>query len=185
MLPVGLLAQAHQCVLKAFIYKGFAYLPFHRNTIPGGWVEFIDLDLAWQSSDGSLTEEHSSLKFNKQFLKASRDREMEPSPGPLLQGYLESAGFSDIKHEKFFWPVGTWPADKHLVKLSLIPLLIRYARFFRSTQRQQFGSFLIPSLTGCDFAYVEGSWCMELPPNHGRPRSIYLRAFHTPIGILT
>lgn len=185
MLPVGLFAQAQQYVLKACIYEGFAYLPFRRNTVPGGWVEFIDLDLTWQSSDGSLTEEHSSLKFNKQFLKASRDREMEPSPGPLLQGYLESAGFSDIRHEKFFWPVGTWPADKHLVKPSLIPLLIRCTCCFRSTQRQQFCSSLWPSLTGCDFAYVEGSRCMELPPNHGRPRSIHLRALYTPTRILT
>ncbi|KAI9723231.1 MAG: hypothetical protein M1812_001113 [Candelaria pacifica] len=85
-----------------------------ENTLPGGWVEFIDLDLAWQSPDGSLTEDHASLKFNHQFLKASRNREMEPSPGPLLQGYLKDAGFSDIEHEKFVWPVGTWPADKHL-----------------------------------------------------------------------
>lgn len=90
-----------------------------RFTKPGGYSEFIDLDLAWTSPDGSLTPNHASLKFNHEFLKATRATNMEPCPGPLLEGYLKDAGFADIHARKFVWPVGTWPADKHLVRNSI------------------------------------------------------------------
>jgi len=52
------------------------------------------------------------------FLKASRAAKVEPCPGPLLEGWMKDAGFKDVKARKFVWPVGTWPADKHLVRLS-------------------------------------------------------------------
>lgn len=86
-----------------------------RHTKPGGYVEFIDLDLNWVSPDGSLSSEHASLKFNREFLKASRKAGTEPSPGPLLEGLLKGAGFEGIVAQKYIWPVGTWPADRHLV----------------------------------------------------------------------
>ncbi|KAL9070259.1 MAG: hypothetical protein Q9161_004952 [Pseudevernia consocians] len=80
----------------------------------GGWVECIDLDLEWNSPDGSLTPEHASKYFNTTYLKASREGGMEPCPGPLLEGWLKDAGFKDVAAERHVWPVGTWPADKHL-----------------------------------------------------------------------
>ncbi|MCJ1269642.1 hypothetical protein MMC22_009534 [Lobaria immixta] len=81
---------------------------------PGGYAEFIDLDLEWTSPDGSLTEDHASLKFNQEFRKASRAANAEPCPGPLLEGHLKDAGFEDVVTQKYVWPVGTWPADRHL-----------------------------------------------------------------------
>ena len=77
---------------------------------------WTDLDLAWRSPDNSLTPEHASLKFNHEFLKACRALNMEPCPGPLLESWIKECGFVDVKSEKFVWPVGTWPADKHLVR---------------------------------------------------------------------
>ena len=41
---------------------------------------------------------------------------MEPCPGPLLEGWLKDTGAEDVKADKFVWPVGPWPADKHLVR---------------------------------------------------------------------
>lgn len=87
-----------------------------RNLQPGGYAEFIDLDLEWTSPDGSLTEDHASLKFNQEFRKASRAADAEPCPGPLLEGHLKDAGFEDVVVQKYVWPVGTWPADRHLVR---------------------------------------------------------------------
>ena len=87
----------------------------NRHTVPGGWVECIDLDLQWRSPDDSLTEEHASKYFNEIFLGASRDSGMEPCPGPFLERWLKDAGFEDVTAERHVWPVGTWPADKHLV----------------------------------------------------------------------
>ena len=89
--------------------------------MPGGYAEFIDLDLEWTSPDGSLTENHASLKFNREFRKASSAANMEPCPGPLLEGYLNDAGFKNVVARKYVWPIGTWPADKHLVSGSILP----------------------------------------------------------------
>ncbi|KAI4196934.1 MAG: hypothetical protein LQ346_003143 [Caloplaca aetnensis] len=85
-----------------------------ENTKPGGWVEFIDLDLTWTSPDGSLTEEHASKRFNNEFIKASRDTNIESCPGLYLEGWMKDAGFQGVQAEKFVWPVGTWPKEKHL-----------------------------------------------------------------------
>lgn len=92
-----------------------------RHTRPGGWVEFIDLDLTWTSPDGSLQESHASKKFNNEFIKASREASIEPCPGLYLEGWMKDAGFKDVKAEKFVWPVGTWPKDKHLVSGEILP----------------------------------------------------------------
>lgn len=86
-----------------------------RYLQPGGYAEFIDLDVEWTSPDGSLTENHACLKFNQEFRKASRATNSEPCIGPLLEGHLKDAGFKDVVAQKYVWPVGTWPADRHLV----------------------------------------------------------------------
>ncbi|KAF6223568.1 hypothetical protein HO133_000411 [Letharia lupina] len=85
-----------------------------EHTKPGGWVECIDLDLEWNSPDGSLTPDLASKHFNTTFLAASREGGMEPCPGPLLEGWLRDAGFKDVAAERHVWPVGTWPADRYL-----------------------------------------------------------------------
>lgn len=87
-----------------------------RHTTPGGWAEFIDLDLRWTSPDGSLKEEHAGKKFNNEFIKASHQANIEPCPGLYLEQWMKDAGFKDVKGEKFVWPVGTWPKDKDLVR---------------------------------------------------------------------
>ena len=88
---------------------------FTRHTKPGGWVEYIDLDLECRSPDDSVTREHASKHFNELFLAASRKSGMEPCPGPRLEGWLKDAGFEGVTAERHVLPVGTWPADKHLV----------------------------------------------------------------------
>ncbi|KAL9111192.1 MAG: hypothetical protein Q9187_007946, partial [Circinaria calcarea] len=81
---------------------------------PGGYTEFIDFDLDWASPDGSLAEDSACRKTNLTFLKALKEANMEPCPGPLLEEWVKDAGFVDVVHQKFPLPVGTWPADKHL-----------------------------------------------------------------------
>ena len=48
-------------------------------------------------------------------MTAMRKANIEPSPGPRLEGWVKDAGFTDVHHEKCILPVGTWPSDKHLV----------------------------------------------------------------------
>ncbi|KAL9637955.1 MAG: hypothetical protein Q9204_001681 [Flavoplaca sp. TL-2023a] len=72
-----------------------------EHTRPGGWVEFIDLDLTWTSPDGSLEESHASKKFNNEFIRASREANIESCPGLYLEGWMNDAGFKDKE-------VGAW-----------------------------------------------------------------------------
>ena len=74
----------------------------------------LDLDLAWTSPDGSLTEEMASLKFNKLFLQTCLEMGQDAQPGAKLEGYLKDAGYKDVVTQKFVIPVGTWPKDKQL-----------------------------------------------------------------------
>ncbi|KAL8947109.1 MAG: hypothetical protein Q9222_006576 [Ikaeria aurantiellina] len=85
-----------------------------QHTKPGGWAEFIDLDLTWTSPDGSLTEEHASKKFNRKFIEVCNTTGIEACPGLYLEGWMKDAGFQNVTAEKFVWPVGTWPKDKNL-----------------------------------------------------------------------
>ncbi|KAI4140680.1 MAG: hypothetical protein L6R39_005688 [Caloplaca ligustica] len=85
-----------------------------QHTKPGGWAEFIDLDLTWTSPDGSLKKHYASQKFNDEFIRVSRETNLESCPGLYLEGWMKDAGFKNVQAEKFVWPVGTWPKDKHL-----------------------------------------------------------------------
>ncbi|MCJ1388337.1 hypothetical protein MMC18_001183 [Xylographa bjoerkii] len=89
----------------------------HEFTKPGGWAEFVDIDLAWVSPDNSMPADSACLKINTEFIKATRDAGMEPSPGPLVEGMMKDVGFVNIHHQRYPLPVGTWPADKHLKEI--------------------------------------------------------------------
>ncbi|MCJ1476927.1 hypothetical protein MMC13_005596 [Lambiella insularis] len=84
---------------------------------PGAWAEFVDFDLHWVSPDNTLPEGTAVLKIRDEFIGATRNAGMEPSPGPLLEGWLKDAGYSNISHQRLPLPVGTWPADKRLKEL--------------------------------------------------------------------
>jgi len=86
---------------------------------PGGWVEYLDLDVTWTSPDDSLKETSSMLQASLKFIDGSRKAGMEPCPGPKLEGWVKDAGFTEVVHEKMVMPIGTWPADKLLVRLLL------------------------------------------------------------------
>ncbi|KAL8939647.1 MAG: hypothetical protein Q9216_003255, partial [Gyalolechia sp. 2 TL-2023] len=73
----------------------------YEHVKPGGWAEFIDLDLTWTSPDGTLHEEHAGKKFNNVFIKTCRDAGIEACPGLYLEGWMKDAGFQNKE-------VGAW-----------------------------------------------------------------------------
>ncbi|EFQ25684.1 methyltransferase domain-containing protein [Colletotrichum graminicola] len=85
----------------------------YKNTNPGGWVEFQDYDLLYTSDDGSLTEEHQTLKWIRLILEACDKMGRDGRPGPKLEKWVREAGFVNIVHEKFIVPIGPWPKDPH------------------------------------------------------------------------
>lgn len=135
-------------------------------------VECIENDLKVTSPDGSLKSDMALYKFNREFLKASVESGMEPCPGPLLEDLMKNAGFEDVTATKFVWPVGTWPADKHLVRhtIHMTPLFVLFGCF---------------QVTSADAAVknIERNRSLELPADPGRPRGFLVRAVYASVGL--
>jgi hypothetical protein len=86
-----------------------------RNVKPGGWVEFQDFNLKYYSDDDTLKDDSDTSKWVDILLDASRKNGREPNPGPLLEGWVKDAGFTNIQHEKVKLPIGPWAKNKQKV----------------------------------------------------------------------
>ncbi|KAF4823431.1 Secondary metabolism regulator LAE1 [Colletotrichum tropicale] len=95
----------------------------YENTKEGGWVEFQDYDLSFVSDDGSLTEEHETMKWVQGFIKACETIGRNACPGPHLEEWVKDAGFTDVVHQRFKLPIGPWPKDPHYKELGIINLI--------------------------------------------------------------
>ena len=82
---------------------------------PGGWVEFQDFNLKYYSDDDTLKDDSDTSIWVDILLDASRKNGREPSPGPLLEGWVKDVGFTNIHHEKVKLPIGPWAKDKRKV----------------------------------------------------------------------
>ncbi|KAF5522698.1 Secondary metabolism regulator LAE1 [Colletotrichum aenigma] len=96
----------------------------YENTNPGGWVEFQDYDLLYRSDDGSLTDDHHTSKWTKDFLDGFKSIGREPCPGPKLEGWAEEAGFTNIKHQVFKLPIGPWPKDPYYKDVGMTNMIM-------------------------------------------------------------
>lgn len=96
---------------------------YYRYTAPGGYTEFIDIDLIWRSPDNSIRWDGICMKMHKEFTSACRAAGFDPSPALKLEGYLRDAGFQDIESHKFHLPLGPWALDPRLVSLTGDPFI--------------------------------------------------------------
>ncbi|XTI89896.1 S-adenosyl-L-methionine-dependent methyltransferase [Cenococcum geophilum] len=94
-----------------------------ENVKPGGWVEFQDFNLKYYSDDDTLKDDSNTSKWVDILLDASRKNGREPSPGPLLEGWVKDAGFTNIHHEKVKLPIGPWAKDKQKKEVGLFNLV--------------------------------------------------------------
>jgi len=94
----------------------------YSNVVPGGWAEFQDYDLQWYSDDGSLTKDHFSLMWINTLLEAARKIHRDPCPGVKLEEWVKDAGFENVTHHKFKFPIGPWPKDSKLKQVGLYNL---------------------------------------------------------------
>ena len=88
----------------------------YEFTEPGGLAEFIDFDLAYGSPDNTIPKDSVTWKANAEFRKMATSIGVESCPGPHLAKWMKDAGFEDINEQVNPLPIGTWTADKHLVR---------------------------------------------------------------------
>ena len=87
---------------------------------PGGWAEFQDLDIKFYSDDNTLKDDSALSTWLRQSEEAVTMIGRTLSPGPHLKGWIEAAGFVNVRHEVFKLPVGLWPKQKSLVRSVLL-----------------------------------------------------------------
>lgn len=92
------------------------------NLNPGGWAEFQDHDLKLYSEDGSLKDDHSVWRWNREFRAAANQIGRDPQPGPKLEDWVKDAGFKNVVHRRIRLPVGPWPRDPELKEIGLCNL---------------------------------------------------------------
>ncbi|KAJ4302534.1 hypothetical protein N0V88_002683 [Collariella sp. IMI 366227] len=98
----------------------------HGNLNPGGWAEFQDFNVEYYSEDGSLKADSAIIKWTKSLNAAAYAAGRDPCPGSKLEGWVRDAGFVNVTHHKFRFPIGDWPKDPHLKtvgKLNLMQVL--------------------------------------------------------------
>ncbi|KAK2012135.1 TAM domain methyltransferase [Colletotrichum eremochloae] len=89
----------------------------------GGWAEFQDYELLFDTDDGTLTDEHDTMRWVKLANEVSDKVGREFSPGPKLYNWVKEAGYQNITHKRYKIPIGPWPKDPHYKELGMINLM--------------------------------------------------------------
>ncbi|KAI3558369.1 TAM domain methyltransferase [Colletotrichum abscissum] len=94
----------------------------YENLAPNGWAEFQDMSVLYACDDGTLTEKHAIMKWDRLFIEACKMLGREDSPGPKLEGWVREAPFKNVVHQHFKIPLGPWTKDAHNKDLGMCNL---------------------------------------------------------------
>ncbi|KAF2453799.1 S-adenosyl-L-methionine-dependent methyltransferase [Lineolata rhizophorae] len=97
----------------------------HRNTRPGGWVEFQDYAAPY-SQGGAARPDSPFFRMYDLLTQVIGKMGREMWPGPKLEGWVKDAGFTNVTHKVFKLPIGAWPKDptlKYVGGLNLVQFL--------------------------------------------------------------
>ncbi|KAI8289854.1 putative methyltransferase tdiE [Colletotrichum sp. SAR11_57] len=95
----------------------------YDNLEPNGWAEFSDMSVLYACDDGTLTEEHALMRWDRLFMQACDMLGREHSPGPKLEGWIRQAPFTNVRCHHFKIPLGPWPKDLHMKDLGWCNLI--------------------------------------------------------------
>ncbi|KAK1636816.1 S-adenosyl-L-methionine-dependent methyltransferase [Colletotrichum phormii] len=102
----------HSRVMTSSIGDWKLYLQrCYDNLEPGGWIELQEFDLYPRSDDGTLTHEHSLIKWCDLLLEASEKFGRPYVEVPPLKDLLTEVGFVDVSLDLYKWPTNTWPKN--------------------------------------------------------------------------
>lgn len=62
------------------------------------------------------------MKWINTLLSAARKIGRDPCPGASLEKWVRDAGFEDVVHQRFRFPVGPWPRDPALKEIGMYNL---------------------------------------------------------------
>lgn len=82
------------------------------NLIPGGWVEFQDLNFPLRCDDASAPPSSVPMQWSTYMMEGAAKLGVDLSASNHFPKWLAKAGFVDVKVERFAWPVNRWPKDE-------------------------------------------------------------------------
>lgn len=93
----------------------------YDNLTPGGVIEFAETDCAGcYSEDGTVLPDSPIDRYNRALADAGKILGRDAEAAPKLKGYLEAAGFVDVKEKRVKWPVGVWPKERSQKELGAV-----------------------------------------------------------------
>ncbi|KAH7030072.1 S-adenosyl-L-methionine-dependent methyltransferase [Macrophomina phaseolina] len=95
-------------------------------TKPGGWAEFSDYEMKYYSDDGSMPDDSYMKKLAELLVEGCDKIGRTVSPGPSLKGWMEQAGFTNIKQEICKLPMGAWPKDNTMKQIGAFNFVQTY-----------------------------------------------------------
>ncbi|KAK3347047.1 S-adenosyl-L-methionine-dependent methyltransferase [Lasiosphaeria hispida] len=91
-----------------------------ENLKPGGWIEFQETENVLYSQDGTLKPDHSMVKMMDGLMEACEKIGRTMNPAPMMRGWAEDAGFTNVQEQRFRIPVGAWPRDPRLKEIGTL-----------------------------------------------------------------
>ncbi|KAL1651963.1 hypothetical protein SLS58_000086 [Diplodia intermedia] len=95
----------------------------YRFLKPGGWIELQDFTMKFYTTNGEFKPGCPLDKWCDGVIEGVKAWGREPEPGPLLEGWVKDAGFTNITHKLLPLPVGTWPKDRKMKEIGALDLV--------------------------------------------------------------
>ena len=86
----------------------------NRCLIPGGWIEFQELDYILRSDDDSIPEDWELKRFISAIGEGLENLGLDLHRAEKLADEARAAGFVNVETKRMKIPIGTWPKNKLL-----------------------------------------------------------------------
>ncbi|OCL12117.1 hypothetical protein AOQ84DRAFT_285851, partial [Glonium stellatum] len=93
------------------------------NTLPRGFTEFQDLDSRHYSEDASIPAGNKMAEFLDHVAEACEAMGRTANVGPRLKGWMEEAGFANVREVVVRLPFGMWPREKRMKQIGALNYL--------------------------------------------------------------
>jgi hypothetical protein len=87
---------------------------------PGGWRELQESVNKIYSEDKSLQPDNAIVKMMDGLMEACKKIGRTMDPAPLMKGWIQDAGFVNIKQQSSKLPVGSWPKDPRFKEIGML-----------------------------------------------------------------
>ena len=127
------------------------YKEAYRCLKPGGWIEHMDCSAGVFSDDGSLPPDSIFTDWRNVFREAGpkMGQTFEVIDDDIYVGWLEAAGFKEVKSQNFKTPVGSWPADRTMKEIG------QCNRLGLELGIEGFGLYILTTVMGWEYAEVQ------------------------------